>query len=73
MVELLLYLAAQSVHGSHLGKLQAIFHVLKRALEQGIESSKYDHYCTILASSETNIVPELPPGSSHDLTLRANL
>ena len=33
VVELLLIWSTQSIHGSHLGELQAILHVLKRTLE----------------------------------------
>ena len=68
-IKLLLRTRAQAIHSSHLGKLKAILHVLKWALEERIESCEHNHESTVLTSSDGDIIPELPPRASHDFSI----
>ena len=72
-VELLLTLSAETIHSSHLSELKPILHVLERTLEDRVSSCQQDHQCTILASSNTNVIPKLPSCPNNDFAFSVDI
>ena len=57
------FLSTQRVPLSHLSELQTQYHLGKGPLKEIIEGSHDDNSRAVLASTSTDVVPDLPPGS----------
>lgn len=73
IVQILLTFRAQLVYLTKFGILQAQSHLTKRQLEQGVHGRQQDYGRTVLATSGTDVLPELASRSSIGLCLLGKL